>query len=183
MEKKASFLPFHAINEYMLDDYRQLVIQSVLGNFTKLSEERQRKINSLIKNHVRVQGFRNSAVAPLPLKINGCIETFKKSHEFVAQILGAWSEINSETKKTIFRYLAERSWKLLPIEADRSLLPGFMLEWPKEDSFEILIDSFREKYPDYSLSDDDISLMVVWLGNRLPYEIIEGLFQQELEPA
>jgi 3-methyladenine DNA glycosylase AlkC len=105
MEKKARFLPFHAINEYMLDDYRQLVIQSVLGNFNKLSEERQRKINSLIKNHVRVQGFRNSTVAPLPLKINGCIDTYKKSPEFVAQILGAWSEINSETKKTIFGYL------------------------------------------------------------------------------
>jgi hypothetical protein len=181
MEKKARFLPFHAINEYMLDDYRQLVIQSVLGNFNKLSEERQRKINSLIKNHVRVQGFRNSTVAPLPLKINGCIDTYKKSPEFVAQILGAWSEINSETKKTIFGYLEERSWKLLPIEADRSLLPGFMLEWPKVDSFEILIESFREKYPDYPLSDDDLSLMVVWLSNRLPYEMIEGLFQQETE--
>jgi hypothetical protein len=56
-----------------------------------------------------------------------------------------------------------------------------MLEWPKEDSFEILIDSFREKYPDYPLSDDDLSLMVVWLSNRLPYEMIEGLFQQETE--
>lgn len=181
MDKKARFLPFHAINEYMLNDYRQLVIQSVLGNFNKLADERQRRINALIKNHVRIQGFRNSAVAPLPLKINGCIDTYKKSHEFVAQILEAWSEINSETKKTIFRYLEERSWKLLPIEADRSLLPGFMLEWPKEDSFEILIDSFRDKYPDYPLSDDDISLMVVWLSNRLPYEMIEGLFQQEPE--
>lgn len=179
MGKKAKFLPFHAINEYMLDNYRQLVIQSVLGNFSKLSEERQRKINLLIKNHVRVQGFRNSAVAPLPLKINGCIDTYKKSHEFVAQVLSAWSEINSETKKTIFRFLDERSWKLLPIDVDRSLLPGFMLEWPKEDPFEILIDSFRETYPDYPLSDDDISLMVVWLSNRLPYEMVEGLFQQE----
>ena len=181
MDKKAKFLPFHAINEYMLDDYRQLVIQSVLGNFKKLPEERQRKINALIKNHVRVQGFRNSSVAPLPLKINGCIDTYKKSHEFVAQVLCAWSEINSETKKTIFHFLEERSWKLLPMEADRSLLPGFMLEWPKEDSFEILIDSFREKYPDYALSDDDISLMVVWLSNRLTYEAVENLFKKEPE--
>ena len=145
MDKKAKFLPFHTINEYMLDDYRQLVIQSVLGKFNKLSEDRQRKINLLIKNHVRVQGFRNSSVAPLPLKINGCIDTYKKSHEFVAQILCAWSEINLETKKVIFSFLEERSWKLLPIDADRSLLPGFMIEWPKEDSFEILIEFFPGK--------------------------------------
>lgn len=181
MENKTRFLPFHAINEYMLNEYRQLVIQSVLGNFNKLSEDQQKKINSLIKKHVRVQGFRNSAVAPLPLKINGCIDTYKKSHEFVAQILCAWSEINSKTKKTIFGFLEERNWQLLPIDVDRSLLPGFMLEWPKEDSFEVLIDSFRQKYPDYSLSDDDISLMVVWLSNRLPYEPVEGLFKKELE--
>ena len=181
MDNKTRFLPFHAINEYMLNEYRQLVIQSVLGNFNKLPLDRQKKINSLIKNHVRVQGFRNSSVAPLPLKINGCIDTYKKSHEFVGQILCAWSEINFETKKTIFSFLEERSWELLPIDVDRSLLPGFMLEWPKEDSFEVLIDSFREKYPDYSLSDDDISLMIVWLSNRLPYESVEGLFKKEIE--
>lgn len=179
MDKKVRFLPFHAINEYMLDDYRQLVIQSVLGNFNKLAEDRQKKINGLIKNHVRIQGFRNSSVAPLPLKINGCIDTFKKSHDFVAQIISGWSEINNDSKNMVFEFLDGKAWKLLPQEADRSVLPGFMLEWPKEDSFEELIQTFREKYPDYSISDDDISLMIVWLSNRLPYEMVEDLFKGE----
>jgi len=183
MDKKVRFLPFHAINEYMLDDYRQMVVQSVLGNFDKLSEDRKRKINSIIKSFVRIQGFRNSSVAPLPLKINGCINTFKKSHEFVAQILSAWSEINPESKLIIFDFLVEKSWKLLPIDVDRSVLPGFMAEWPKEDSFEELIQSFRGKNPDYVISDDDISLMVVWLSNRLPFEMVEGLFTQTTDPA
>ena len=179
MNNKVRFLPFHAINEFMLDDFRQVVIQSVFGNFKNLSEERQRRINSLVKKHVKVQGFRNGSLAPLPLKINGCIETFKKSHEFVAQILSAWSEINEQKKIVIFKFLEERSWVLLPIEADRSLLPGFMVEWPEEDPFEVIISAFREKNSDTVISDDEISLMVVWLSNRLPYESVENLFSKD----
>ena len=179
MDKKVSFLPFHAINEYMLEDYRQLVIQSVLGKFSLLSEERQRKINSLIKQLVKVQGFRNSSIAPLPLKINGCINAFSKSQVFAANIISAWADINHDDRQVVFDFLEERHWKLLPVDADRSLLPGFMIEWPKEDSFEILIQSFREVYPEISISDDDISLMVVWLSNRLPFEMVEDLFVEK----
>ncbi|HSM25864.1 MAG TPA: hypothetical protein VK856_13460 [Anaerolineaceae bacterium] len=179
MEPKVRFLPFHAINEYMLDAYRQLVIQSVLGNFSRLSEERQRKISSLIKKYVKVQGFRNSSVAPLPLKVNGCIDTYKKSPEFVAQVLSAWTEIHKPLSEVVYGFLETKSWKLLPLEADRSVLPGFMLEWPKEETFEVLIQAFREEFPEMSISDDDISLSMVWLSNRLPYEYVDGLFKEE----
>jgi hypothetical protein len=97
----------------------------------------------------------------------------------VAQILSAWSEINEQKKIVIFKFLEERSWVLLPIEADRSLLPGFMVEWPEEDPFEVLISAFREKNPETVISDDEISLMVVWLSNRLPYESVENLFSKD----
>ena len=179
MESKVRFLPFHAINEYMLDDYRQLVIQSVLGNFSKLSEERQRRINSLIKKHVKVQGFRNSSLAPLPMKVNGCIDTYKKSPEFVSQVLSAWTEIHKSMAEIVFAFLEGKSWKLLPFDTDRSILPGFMLEWPKEETFEVLIQAFRDANPDLTISDDDISLLMVWLSNRLPYEYVDGLFKDE----
>jgi hypothetical protein len=179
MNNKVRFLPFHAINEFMLDDFRLEIIQSVFGNFKNLSEERQRKINSIVKKYVKVQGFRNASLAPLPMKINGCIDTFKKSHDFVAQILNAWTELNDLKKSIVFEFLEERSWILLPIEADRSLLPGFMVEWPENDGFEVLTQAFREKNPEFSISDDEISLMVVWVSNRLPYEMVENLFSKD----
>jgi hypothetical protein len=28
-------------------------------------------------------------------------------------------------------------------------------------------------YPDFEVTENDISLMVVWISNRLPYEIAE----------
>ena len=38
--KKAQFLPFHAINEFMRDDFRLTILQEVLSN---LKQDRQRK--------------------------------------------------------------------------------------------------------------------------------------------
>lgn len=179
MENKVKFLPFHAINEFMMDDYRQLVIQSVLGKFSRLSEERQRRINSLIKKNVKVQGFRNSSLAPLPMKVNGCIDSFKKSPEFVGQVLSGWFEIHQDVATVVYEFLQSKDWKILPIDADRSVLPGFMIEWPKEDDFEGMIEAFRTKYPELSISDDDISLLIVWISNRLPYEHVENLFSEK----
>lgn len=181
MDTKVKFLPFHAINEFMLDDYRQMVFQSVFGKFSRLSEERQRKINSLIKKYVKVQGFRNSSVAPLPMKINGCITSFKKSPDFVAQILSAWFELHQDWAEIIHEFLMSKGWKILPIDADRTVLPGFMVEWPKDDDFEGIIQDFRDQQPEMSISDDDISLLVVWISNRLPYDHVENLFAEKEE--
>lgn len=178
MDTKVKFLPFHAINEFMIDDYRQLVIQSVLGRFSKLDEEKQRKINGLIKKYVKVQGFRNSAIAPLPMKVNGCIDAFKKSPDFVSQILSGWYELHQELAESINELLESRGWKTLPLHADRSVLPGFMVEWPKKDDFETLIQAFRDNNQQINVSDDDISLMIVWVSNRLPYEYVDDLFEE-----
>ena len=165
----------------MIDDFRQQVIHTVFVNFNKLTDEQQRHINSLVRKNVKVQGFRNSALAPMQLKINGCVETFRKSHQFVAQILSAWCKIYFELRKNIYDFLVERTWPLLPIDTDRSLLPGFMVEWPADEKFEVLTQTFREKFSDSSVSDDDISLMIVWLSNHLPYEMVEKLFQKNNE--
>ena len=171
MNTKAEFLPFHAINEFMLADYRKEILKTVIGKLTNLPVERQRKISGLIRRNVRVQGFRNSALAPLPLKINGAVETFEKSPNFVAEILEGWSELNKELSEIIFEFLNGRDWETLPVETDRSKLPGFLTKWPGKETFDGLITAFREKYKEVNVSDNDISLMVVWISNRLPYDL------------
>ena len=59
---------------------------------------------------------------------------------------------------------------MLPVEADRTQLPGFIPSFPKEEDFEKLILAFKEKYPAIEASDDDISLMIVWVSGRLPFQ-------------
>jgi hypothetical protein len=168
-EKEISFLPFHAINEFMNSEYRLSVIRSALSSLPTLPVEFRAPIDYLTKKIVKVPGFRNSLKAPVPLKIRPFAEAFEKNPELVAAILSAWSESHSELRQQIFDFLKSRNWDILPVEADRTKLPGFLTVWPKDEDFEILSTAFKEIHPEGNASTDDISLMVVWLSNRLPY--------------
>jgi len=59
---------------------------------------------------------------------------------------------------------------VLPIEAERAKLPGFMTRWPKDEDFDILYEAYTGRYPESEANSDDVSLMVVWIGGRLPFE-------------
>jgi hypothetical protein len=170
-DKQVQFLPFHAINEFMLDDYRHKVLQSVLGRMGELSPAHKGAMAGQIKRHVSVQGFRNSSAAPLALKIKGASTAFQRHPDFSARTLQSWADLNPELRQQVYELLVERNWKILPADADRAKLPGFLTDWPETETYEVLNQAFSEKFPDSSASEDDVRLMVVWIGNRLPYPV------------
>jgi hypothetical protein len=170
---KAEFLPFHAINNFMLPEFRQSILQEVLSNLDSLSPERRGAINGQLKRLLKVPGFRNSANAPIKIKIKNSVTPFERNPEFVAQIVAGWTELNLELRQQVFDLLTERGWEMLPIDADRTKLPGFLTRWPAKETFEAVNAAFHEKYPEQQTEDNDISLMTVWLSDRLPYDLIE----------
>mgnify|MGYP000854519876 FL=1 len=180
-EKQAKFLPFHSINEFMLPEYRQTVLTAVFNHLEQLSGARRGTINALVRRMVSVPGFRNSALAPTPMKIKGSAQGFERYPEFVAQILQAWSEINAPLAAQVYELLKARGWEILPPEADRSKLPGFLTEWPAADTYDVLNETFRTLYPDSTASEDDVRLMAVWIGGRLPDSVTEGPDEAEEE--
>jgi len=167
--KKAAFLPFHAINQFMIPEYRLSVIQRVFSGFEKLPSPRKASINGLVKRLVSVPGFRNSGVAPIPLKVKNSIGVFERNAEFTSQLIMAWSELNPDLRQQVYDFLISRKWELLPADADRTKLPGFLTTWPKSENFDVLDKAFLEVHPGKTCSDDDVRLMVVWLSGRLPY--------------
>jgi hypothetical protein len=50
-------------------------------------------------------------------------------------------------------------------------LPGFGTDWPKEDTFELICKSVNEAQPALKERRHNISLMAVWVGNKLPYNL------------
>lgn len=168
-ENQLSFLPFHAINEFMLPEYRHEVITMVLTSLRKTSPHRKNQIELMTKKWVRVTGFRNSVQAPVPLRIKPSTQVFTKIPQFTAQILQAWSELNLNLRANIHVLLTERGWDLLPENADRTRLPGFMPSWRKDETFETINQAYKEKYHDDNYPPNDISLMAVWISNCLPY--------------
>jgi len=63
--------------------------------------------------------------------------------------------------------------ELLPVDADRAKLPGFLVRWPQKDSYDVLDAAYAEAYPDAKTETDDLRLMVVWMSGRLPYEMVD----------
>jgi len=172
-KQKAQFIPFHAINEFMLPDYRQKLLQEIFGSQDRLSENRRAAINRLVKKAVKVPGFRNSVLAPAPLKARAAVGTFERSPEMVANILAAWFELNPDLANKVFDLLTNRGWQVLPLDVDRSSLPGFMTRWPKKDGFEELDDAYQAAYPDDGAHEYDINLMIVWISGRLPVDLVD----------
>ncbi len=169
-QKNVSFLPYHAINEFMRPEYRQSVIHAVITGLPNLPEKQQSAVNQMIKKMVQIPGFRNSLQAPAPLKVKPAIKTFEKNPAFVAALLSAWAELHTGLRQQVYDLLVRRDWEVLPPDADRTKLPGFLTTWPGNEDFSVLNKAFQETYPDAEVSSDDVSLMAVWLAGRLPME-------------
>ncbi|HWQ05305.1 MAG TPA: hypothetical protein VN452_08110 [Longilinea sp.] len=172
--QQTQFFHFHTINEFMLPDYRQQVLTQVISNLDNLPVDLRSRLNGHIRNLVKVPGFRNSGLAPVPVKVRGSIQAFEQSPKFTASVLAGWCTLNEELARQTFDFLTARGWTLLPLEADRTKLPGFLTHWPKAEQFDVLDEAFRDQYPETIYSDNDISLMVVWLSARLPYELVDN---------
>ena len=177
----AQFLPFHAINEFMRHDYRLEVVRATLSSSSGLPENLRIPIDQMTRMLVQVPGFRNSAKAPLNKRIKPTAEAFEKNPSLVAAILAAWAEAHPDLRQQVYDLLVERRWELLPPSADRTQLPGFMTYWPSGENFELLTHAFAEKYLGAQVSNDDISLMIVWLSVRLPYQFEEDEAESKVE--
>jgi hypothetical protein len=166
-----TYLPFHAVNEYMREDFRLQVIHEVFTNLESCNPEFRSRLGKMVSKKIQVPGFRNSNQAPTNFKIKNSLGIFEKSAEFAALVMECWSQIHSDLRKKTHAILVENGWKIPALPEDRTLQTGFQLDWPKEHKFEFFCQQIREKHPDTQESDDEISLMVVWTGNRLPFNL------------
>ena len=169
-KSKIQFIPFNAINEFMRSDYRMILLRSTMLALPNLSQNTQSSINKMTKRHVKVPGFRNSIKAPASVKAVSMIKPFEKEPKLVAAVIAGWAENNHDLRQQVFEILSNLNWKLLPIEADRTRLPGFLTQWPEEDDYEKIYNDFTNTYPDSDYGIDDVSLMAVWLSLRLPVD-------------
>ena len=194
-ENQVEFLPFHAINDFMRHDFRLNVVKSTLSALNSLPDSQRNSINHLTRKLVKVPGFRHSEKAPALVRAIPTSNAFEKSPDMVAAILTGWTEAHSELRMQVYDTLVSRGWKtfptemhsladvpllktekdwgILPIDSDRTKIPGFLTYWPQGETFEVLYQAFTEKYPQAQVSIDEVSLMVVWLALRLPVNIVD----------
>lgn len=183
MDEQASisYLPFHAINDFMREDFRQSIIRKVLSSQSDLNTNHRDAITSITRRIVQVPGFRDSSKAPILKRIKPTADAFLTSPNVTAAILSAWSDLHPTLRQQVFELLNSHGWDLFPVEIDRATLPGFAPVWPSGETFETIIQAYREHNPESAAIDDDISLMVVWVSMRLPYgeSVTDDFIQDE----
>jgi hypothetical protein len=168
--QEIEFLPFAAINNFMLPEYRSQVLGKVFSGLSRQTNRNAGMLKSLIKKYIRVPGFRDSSHAPALLIARNADQAFEESSDFAARTIACWADLNQGLAGEVFALLNERKWEeILPLDADRAAMPGFLTRWPENESFDTILASYKEKFPDAKSEDNDISLMTVWLSGRLPF--------------
>ncbi len=170
-DQEIEYIPFHAINEFMRADYRLQVVRSALNALPALPATQRTRLDRLTRWSVTVPGFRNSAKAPVSLRVRPTADAFEKNPPMVAIILEIWAELHSTLRQQVVDLLIERKWDIPTLDIDQTELPGFQISWPTGEGFDVINEAFRQKYPETSENDDDISLMTVWVSGRLPYQV------------
>lgn len=180
-DKQVQFLPFNAINEFMLPDFRLQVLQTVFTGLDKLPNDRKSAINNVVKRHVQVQGFRNSLLAPARVKARNSVTIFERNKDFAGHVLQGWSELHAELAQKVYDFLKTREWEVLPPDTDRTKVPGFLVVWPEGQDYDVLGKAYTDMYPDDKPEDNDLRLMIVWIAGRLPYGMYGDEDEEELE--
>jgi hypothetical protein len=171
--QSVELLPFHAINQFMRNDFRLSMIRSALSAMPNLCDDHRSAIERMTKKYVKVPGFRNSDKAPNAVKAVPLAEAFEKRPDLAGAILAAWVVSHIELRQKVYDFLTSRGWETLPLEADRVKLGGFFITWPKDEDFEMLGKAYKEQNPDSAYTTDEVLLMVVWITMHLPYEMVE----------
>jgi hypothetical protein len=134
--QSVELLPFHAINQFMRNDFRLSVVRSTLSALPNLPGNNRATIDRLTKKYVKVPGFRHSDKAPTAVKAIPLAEAFEKRPELAAAVMAAWVENHIDLRQKVYDFLTSRAWEVLPLEADRVKLGGFFITWPKDEDFE-----------------------------------------------
>lgn len=164
------YLPYKTINVFINREYLDQVLENVLKNKEKLSKQNQIAFANQFKHHIKVLGFRNPLIAPLPLQVRAYASAFEEKDDVIPFTLSAWSQINAGFAGEVRSWLEKENWNVLPLERHFDETEGFINEWPKKLTFEKLIKNYKKDHPDDEINQDDLILMIVWISGQLPPE-------------
>ena len=100
-----------AINQYMDNNYRSLVVTQALTHFPSASLDLQSDVQDYFSKTINVRGFRKfSAKIPIQLAIKHVLPEFQRDSTIVALIIALWAEHNKDIVSDMQNQLAEEDF-------------------------------------------------------------------------
>ena len=162
---------FHAINVFIEPWFREEIIENVLEDFSKYTEESRKELAETLKNDVKVSGFRKTLTAPKRLLIREAAKVFESNPFFVAVVLNCWMQLYSQNDKTFVSSLKELGFEV-PAEMLSYADPinAFDQGWPEGLDYAKLIETVRKTDDKLEMSDDQIVFYSILRTGCLPSE-------------
>jgi len=164
------YLPYKTINVLINRDYLHQVLENILINKGGLSKENQIAFSKQFKQHIKVLGFRNPLIAPIPLQVRAYASAFEEKDDVIPFTLSTWAQINTDFAEEVRTWMEKEGWRVLPLERHFDETEGFINEWPNKLTFEKLTKKYKKDHPNDEINEDDLILMVIWISGQLPPE-------------
>ena len=143
-------LPYKTINVFLSQDYLYQLLEEILNKKYSLKKEDQIEFSKHFRQYVKILGFRNPTIAPLPLQIKAFVSAFEEHEEVIPFTLSTWVKIRPSFAEKVKIWLGEQGWKNLELKRDFQEFEGFLNTWPKKWTFDKLVKEFKNDNPDES---------------------------------
>lgn len=163
-----AYIPMIGLNVYLEPQFRKEVIEKVYTNIPELMDDVRRDLLLLSKEEIRIAGFRNPMIAPLPLRVKAAIAKFEKDSKFTKQILIAWADLHRDIHESMLQALEKIGFKqseTAPTYPDPE--NAFIVGWPEGMDYEKLHETLS-KESSSTLTSDENALLSIWLTGCLP---------------
>lgn len=163
------YRPMIALNVYLLPEFRQDILRTVVSGVSDLPEELRHAVIAAIRDEVKVSGFRNPFSAPHSVLVRRMETVFLKQSRFVKVILKAWAGLHQDIElavSPVIRALSFQKNDQQPEYPDPE--KAFLTGWPENLTYEKLTELIRAQDPKITAGTDDLALMTVWLSGCLP---------------
>ena len=163
--------PMGALNVYLTPEFRKQVLSDVLEQKDALNPETRKQLFSILKDKLKISGFRSFINAPKGLTIRAMEGLFEKDSSFISSVLVSWAELAEAKTNTVNALLESLGFKLRTTDEayadpDNSFSDG----WPVGVTYESLFSKAIEHDKAFPLSSDELALLTIWKTGTLPGE-------------
>ena len=163
--------PMVALNVYLTPEFRRQVLSNVLEQKDALNPETRKQLFSILKDKLKISGFRSFVNAPKGLTVRAMESLFEKDSSFIASVLVSWAELAEAKTTQVNPMLQSLGFNLQASEeAYADTENCFSIGWPVGVTFESLYNKATELDKAFPLSSDELALLTIWKTGTLPGE-------------
>ncbi len=159
---------YKAINVFVERENLEDILSQMIANLRQLPKEIQIKFFAAYRKYIKINGFRNPVMAPLPFQVNALAEAFEKEDEVIPFTLSTLTKTMPELAKKIQTFMHNEKWGDTKLERPFVEGEGFALGWPKKMTTETFLKKFSKSYPDIEESEHAVLLLAIWISGRIP---------------